>query len=131
MKRQHRDAIFFGTFIAFNLAVLTFTVVNAQARQTIAEARATHNAAVCEAAKQAKGCNQASIPEGGGTIYATDAAYRDGVLLPEMLDRHTEQRNNRIFEAVNRAFQSLTPAERVAVCTAFPRAKLHDPEVCR
>ena len=113
------------------LTLILATSASAQTRRTVAEARADHNEAVCLAAKQAKGCNQASIPEGGGTIYAMDAAYRDGVLLPEMLDRHTEVRNNRIYEAVNRAFQSLTPAERVAVCTAFPRAKLPEPEQCR
>ena len=134
MKRLDNGTENFILVTVFAL-VAGVMVADAQTRQTITAARADHNEAVCLAAKLTVGCTQAevdaavSVPK--GTIYTTDPAYRDGVLLPEMLDRRTEAKNNRIYEAVSRAFQSLTPAERVAVCTAFPRAKLADPEVCR
>lgn len=133
MKRLSNDII-----LAFLVALIVASPLIAQTRRTVAEARADHNAVVCEAARQAKGCTQAqvdaavaAVPTIGalpGTIYATDAAFRDGELLPVILEAKTRERNNRASEALNRAFQSLTPAKRVAVCAA---AELHDPEVCR
>ena len=133
MKRLNNDII-----LAFVVALIVASPLFAQARRTVAEARADHNAAVCEAARQAKGCTQAqvdaavaAVPTIGalpGTIYATDAAFRDGELLPAILAKRTEERNNRASELLNRAFQTLTPAKRVAVCTA---AELPEPEVCR
>lgn len=100
----------------------------AQTRRTVAEARADHNAKVCEAAKQHKGCTQAQVTEAKveGTIYATDAAFRDGELLPEILAKRTEERTTRAAEALYRWFLTASPADRVQACFRLP-----DPEVCR
>lgn len=106
-------------------AVVVASIANAQNRRTVAETRAEHNAKVCKAAKQAKGCNQAQVPE-GGTIYATDAAFIDGELIPEILAKRAEERTSRAVEALYRWFLTASPADRVQACFRLP-----DPEICR
>lgn len=130
------------TYFAALGAVLIVSTSGAQTRRTVAELRADHNAEVCEAVGRAAGCTQADVTAAvaaaaaetpsrvlvAGTIYTDNNSFANAVLLPVVQDRRTEERNNRASGLLNRAFQNLSPAKRVAVCTA---AELPNPEICR
>lgn len=88
--------------------------------QTVASMRGKHNARVCMAVKLAFTCTQAEATAAGseGTIYATDAAFRDGVMVKRVIDSEQEAEINEAAAILNRAFVKATKAERTAACAA-------------
>lgn len=105
--------------------ILVATMADAQ---TITKARERHNRRVCALAKLPATCTQAEFNATGkanGTIYATDAAFRDAEIVKPRVDAESEASKAEALAKLSEAFQSLTPAKRVAVCTA---AELPEPE---
>lgn len=102
--------------------------------QTIGKTRDRWNAQACVSAGLPKSClaaEFAAVPvdrRGGAVYYATDASFRDGELLPNVLAEREERNTRDAAEALRRAFMTASPADRVAACTAL---KMPDPEVCR
>ena len=102
--------------------------------QSISKVRDRWNAQACVSAGLPKSClaaEFAAVPvdkRGGAVYYSTDAAFRDGELLPKVLAEREERSLQIGAEAINRAFLAASAADRVAACTAL---KMPDPEVCR
>lgn len=73
--------------IAFAIAALLTTVATAQ---TISTLRTKHNRHVCALAGLPASCTQAEFDATGkanGTVYATDATFRDAVIVKRAVQR--------------------------------------------
>jgi hypothetical protein len=116
-----------------SLALVVLFAASASA-QTIGKIRDRWNAQACVTVGLPKSClaaEFAAVPvdkRNGSVYYSTDAAFRDGELLPKVLAEREERNLQTGAEAINRAFLAASPADRVAACTAL---KMPDPEVCR
>lgn len=113
------------------LTIAIILVASLADAQTITKARERHNRRVCALAGLPATCTQAQFDATGkanGTVYATDAAFRDAEIVKPSVDAESEASKAEAEAALLASFRSLTPAKRVAVCTA---AELPDTEVCR
>jgi len=114
------------------LTALVVLVLAAPLSAQISARRAEDNAKTCAVAKLQKDCTQAEydfakvaaaaekppvlIPP--GIVYATDAAFRDAVIVVGFLAARQDEDINAAAAALNRAFVDATPAKRSIICTS-------------
>ena len=95
--------------------------------------RTKANAKVCQANSLPDACTQAEVDAAvaaaaaatparvlpGGTIYATRAAFKDGVAVKRYLAEEDAKQLNEDASMLTREFVNATPAKRTQACAVF------------